>query len=75
MGCPGLKSSYQQKGLLHYYPFVIKLDRCVESCNTLNDLPNKVWVPNKTEDLHLSMSNMITGINEPKTLTEHNMQM
>ena len=42
MGCSGLKSSYQEKGLLYYYPFVIKLDRCVESCNTLNDLPNKV---------------------------------
>ena len=22
----------------HYYPFAVKLDRCVESCNTLNDL-------------------------------------
>ena len=23
---------------LHYYPFVVKLDRCVGSCNTINDL-------------------------------------
>ena len=22
---------------LHYYPFAIKLDKCVGSCNTLND--------------------------------------
>ena len=35
---------------LHYYPFVVKLDRCVRSCNTLNDLSDKVCVPNKTED-------------------------
>ena len=28
----------------HYYPFGIKLDRCVRSCNTLNDLSNKVYV-------------------------------
>ena len=28
-------------------------------------------VPNKTEDLNLSVFNMITGINESKTLTEH----
>ena len=27
--------------------------------------------PNKTEDLNLSIFNMITGINELKTLTEH----
>ena len=38
-------------------------------CNTLNDLSNNVCVPNKTEDLNLSVFNMITGINESKTLT------
>ena len=32
---------------LHYYPFAVKLDEFIESCNTLNDLPNKVCVPNK----------------------------
>ena len=26
----------------HYYPFAAKLYRCVGSCNTLNDLSNKV---------------------------------
>ena len=56
---------------LHYYPFAFKLDRCVGSCNTLNDLSNKVCVPNKTEDLDLSMLNMIARINESKTLTKH----
>ena len=34
----------------HYYPFAVKLDRCVGSCNTLNDLSNKVCILNKTED-------------------------
>ena len=40
-------------------------------CNTLNDLSNKACVPNKTEDLNLSLFNMITGINESKTLIKH----
>ena len=48
----------------------VKFDRCVGSCNTLNDLSNKVCVPNKTEDLNLSVFNMITGINESETLTK-----
>ena len=48
----------------HYYPFAVKLDRCVGSCNTLNDLSSKLCVPNKTEDLNLSAFNMITGIIE-----------
>ena len=61
-------NEYSQE--FHYYPLPVKLDRCVGSFNTLN-LSNKVCVTNKTEDLHLSMFNMITGINEWKTLTKH----
>ena len=53
------------------YPFVVKLDRYVGICINLNDLSNKVCVPNKTEDLNLIMLNMITGINESKTLTKY----
>ena len=40
-------------------------------CNTLNDWSNKVCIPNKTNDLNLSVFNMITGINELKTLCKH----
>ena len=61
-------NEYSQE--IHYYPFAVKGDRCVGSCNTLNDLSNKVCVPNKTEDLNLGVFNMITGINDSKTLTK-----
>ena len=27
---------------LSYYPFVVNLDRCNESCNTLNDLSDRM---------------------------------
>ena len=53
-----------------YYPFSVKLGRCVKGSNTLNDLSNKVCVSNKT-DLNLSVFNIITGINESQTLTKH----
>ena len=43
-------NEYNQE--LHYYSFAAKLDRCVGSCNTLNDLSNRVCAPNKTEDLN-----------------------
>ena len=55
----------------HYYPFTVKLDKCVGSCNTLSDLSNKVCVPNKTGDLNLRLFNISTGINESQTLTKH----
>ena len=49
--------------------FSVKLDRCVESCNTLDDSFNKVCVSNKTKVLILIV--LIKKINEFKTLTKH----
>ena len=56
---------------LHYYVFGVNLDRFMRRFNTVNDLSNKVCLPNKTEDLDLSLCNMITRINESKILTRH----
>ena len=47
---------------------MVKLDECVGSSNNLHDLSNEVCVPNKTEDLNIIIFNMITGVNESKTL-------
>ena len=66
-------NEYSQE--FHYYPFSVKLDRYVGSCKFLNDLCNKVCIPNKTEDLNLSVFNMITGINESKALAKHIMRV
>ena len=38
-------NEYNQE--LYCYPFVVQLYRCIGSCNTLNDLSNKMSVPNK----------------------------
>ena len=70
-------NDYSQK--FHYYPFAVKLDRCVGNCNTMTynlsdntyDLSYKLCIPNKTEDLNLSVFNIISGINKSKTLTKH----
>ena len=62
-------NEYSQE--LRYYLFAINLDRCVGSCNTLDDLSPTVCVPNGTEDLNLHVFDMITGINESRTLTKH----
>ena len=64
-------NEYSDSQELHYYPFAVKLDRCVGSCNSLNDWSNKVCLPNKKEDLNLSVFNMIKGINESQTLTRY----
>ena len=61
-------NEYSQE--FHYYPFSVKLERCAGSSNAVNDLSNKACVPNKTEDLNLSVFNMITSINESKTFNK-----
>ena len=61
-------NEYSQE--LNYYPFPVKLDRCVGSCYTLNDLSNKV-APNKTADLNIHVSNMIKRTNKSKILIKH----
>ena len=63
-------NEYSQE--LQYYPFAVKLDRCVGSCNTFNDLSNKLCVLNKIENLNLHMFKTIAGRNEKKkTLAKH----
>ena len=37
----------------------------------VNELSNEVCIPNKTEDLNLSVFNIITRINESKALAKH----
>ena len=62
-------NEYSQQ--FHFYPFSVKLDRSAASCNTTNDLSNKAYVPNKTEDLNLSVFNIIAGTYQLKTLAKH----
>ena len=54
---------------LRYYPFAFNVDKCVGSFNTANVVCKKVCAPNKTEDLNLSVFNMITATNESIILT------
>ena len=47
---------------------MVNLGGCNECCNTLDDISGGICVPIKTEDVDLSVLNLITGINESKTL-------
>ena len=60
-------NEYSEK--FNYYPFAVELDRCVGSCNTLNDLYNKILFQTK-QNLYLGVFNKNTGINESKILTK-----
>ena len=51
---------YKYNQELHYYPFMVILD----VMNVLHDPSNGIFVPNKPEDVNLSVFNIITRINE-----------
>ena len=57
-------NEYSQE--FHYYPFGVKLDRCVGSCNTVHDLSNKVCAPNKRKELNIFVSKMTNRKNKLK---------
>ena len=50
---------------------IIKLDRCKESCNTIDNPSGRICVRKKTEDVNLNAFNMITKKNESKPLKKH----
>ena len=49
-----------------YYSYAVNLCKSVGNCNTLNDLSNELCVLNKTEDLNLSLFDMVTEVNGSK---------
>ena len=51
--------------------FVVSLYRCYESFNTLDNLYDRLCVPNRTKHVYLDVFNMITGINESKSLVKN----
>ena len=62
-------NGYSQE--FHYCSFAVKVVTSDVSCNTLNYSSNKVYFPNKTEDLNRRVFVMIAIINEMKILTKH----
>ena len=48
---------HENNHVLRYYPFTVNLDGCNESCNTLDDWPCRICVPNRTKDIHVNFVN------------------
>ena len=56
---------------LNYYQFIVSLNKCSGSCNTVDDLFTKTCGSNKTRDLNVKLFNMIATTNKPKILLKH----
>ena len=51
---------------LHYCSFVISMNLCNGSCNTVEDPFGRVCIPDKIENVNLKVFNVIKSINESK---------
>ena len=56
---------------LRCYSFMVNLYKCIRNFNTLDVLSSRVCVPNKIEDVNLTVLNMMTRIIEWKMLIKH----
>ena len=54
-----------------FYPFSIKVNKCNDSCNNINDPYARVCVPDTTKNLNVKVFNMISGINETRHIKWH----
>ena len=50
---------------------MISLDIWNESCNVADDLYTNICIPSKTKDVNVKACNLVTRINEAKTLVKH----
>ena len=56
---------------LNYYPFMISLYKCSESCNTVDGLSKNIRSPSKWKNINNRKFNMITNKNELKAMEKH----
>ena len=56
---------------LNYYPFLITLDKCSGSCNSLDDLSTKICIPSEPKDINVIVFIMIATKNKAKAIVKH----
>ena len=56
---------------LNYHSLMISLDKCIGSCNAVDDLSMKTCLPSKTKDENVKVFDMIIRIHGAKALIKH----
>ena len=50
-----------------YYPLMVSPDKFNESCNAVDDLSTKIYVPSETKDINAKVFEILTRKNEAET--------
>ena len=54
-----------------FYPYSIKVNKCSESCNTINDPFAKLCVPDIVKNINVKVFNLMARINETRQIVWH----
>ena len=54
-----------------FYPFSVKINKCSGNSNTINDPYAKICVPDVIKNLNLKVFNLLTRINETRSIKWH----
>ena len=54
-----------------FYPYNVQVNKCSGSCNTLDNLIEKLRVPNIIKGLNMKVYNILTMLNETRTVLWH----
>ena len=54
-----------------FYPFSIKINKCSDNCNNINNPYAKICVPDSIKDLNVKVFNLMSRTNETKFIKRH----
>ena len=54
-----------------FHPFSIKVIKCKDNCNNINDPYSRICVPGNVKDLNVKVFNLITLTNETRHIKWH----
>ena len=54
-----------------FYPFSLKINRCIGNCNNINDPYAKFCVPDTVKDLNIRVFNLMSRNNETRYIEWH----
>ena len=54
-----------------FYPYSIKINKCKDSCNTINDPYAKIYVPDEIKNTNVKVFNLMSRTNETRHIKWH----
>ena len=54
-----------------FYPYSVKVNKCSDSCNNINDPYSELCVPDAVKNINVKVFNLMSGTNETRHIKWH----